>query len=269
MWVKTGSSGGKFVLKPFAAQAFWLSKAGNTAEEYEDAFECSIPDSRFAVADGATDSAFAGRWAQGLVKEFVASPPSSPCDLQKWLEPLQNAWRESIDWERLPWHGEEKAKVGAFSSLLGLAFIEGESSHAQTLHWSALAVGDSCLFQVRDDALQVAFPLESAKQFGNRPLLLSSQPTRNQRVWEAICFHEDDCQPDDQFFLMTDALAHWFLAHHEARANPWAALCGLKTQEEFSSFVAALRQAGLIRNDDTTLLMVRLDSVALNFRALI
>jgi hypothetical protein len=49
-----------------SVQAFWLPKAGNTTKEYEDAFDYSIAERRFAVADGATDSAFAGHWARIL-----------------------------------------------------------------------------------------------------------------------------------------------------------------------------------------------------------
>jgi hypothetical protein len=256
-------------------QAFWLPKAGNTTEEYEDAFDYAITERRFAVADGATDSAFAGRWARSLVQRFTASPPplspQSRCELPKWLESPQRVWREGIDWEHLPWYGMEKAREGAFSSLVGIVFVSSEfprqSSYTKTfstegLRWYALAVGDSCLFHVREDTLLVAFPLHRTEHFSNCPLLLSSNPAHNWRIWEEVRFGEGEGRPYDLFLLATDALAHWFLAQYEAGAKPWTTLCNLKTENHFTSYITHLRQERVIRNDDVTLLTVHLGCYA-------
>lgn len=255
-----------------SVQAFWLPKAGNTIKEYEDAFDYALAERRFAVADGATDSAFAGHWARSLVQRFTASPPSpfpqSLCALPEWLESQQRVWHESIDWEHLPWHGVEKAREGAFSSLVGVMFVGGgslrqpssaETSPTERLHWYALAVGDSCLFHVREDTLLAALPLHQAEQFNNRPLLLSSNPANNRRVWKEVWFEEGEWLPDDLIFLATDALAQWFLAQHEVGGKPWATLCDLSTESDFASCIAHLRQEHVIRNDDVTLLTIRLD----------
>ena len=62
-------------------EGFWLPKAGNTEDEYEDALspkktqgklERKFP--RFAVADGATESSFSGLWAQLLVDSNSHGP---------------------------------------------------------------------------------------------------------------------------------------------------------------------------------------------------
>lgn len=250
--------------------AFWLPKAGNAVAEYEDAFAYSSTEGRFAVADGATDSAFAGRWARSLVQGFTASPPQlsqeSSGELHRWLEPFQQTWHAEIDWECLPWYGLEKAQTGAFSTLLGLELAPRESSAPPTLQaptpgglrWHALAVGDSCLFHVRDDMLVMAFPLTRAEQFSNRPVLLSSNPANNRLAWDAVWLTEGECQPADLFFLATDALAHWCLARHAAGGKPWADLDVLKTEAAFVSFIADLRAEHAIRNDDVTLLAIRL-----------
>jgi hypothetical protein len=253
-----------------AVQAFWLPKAGNTADEYEDAFAYSVAAGCFAVADGATDSAFAGRWAQSLVRRFAAAPPplSPPSRraFRTWLAPLQGAWHAGIDWPRLPWYGVEKARAGAFSALVGLTLVGGAApphaspaapSPAGARRWHALAVGDSCLFHVRDDTLLAAFPLQRAEQFSIRPVLLSSNPANNRRVWEAVWLGDGTWQPEDLFFLATDALAHWFLAQHEAGAKPWGTLGALQTDADFAACIAALRQERRLRNDDVTLLTVR------------
>jgi hypothetical protein len=117
-------------------------------------------------------------------------------------------------------------------------------------------VGDSALFQVRGETLRVAFPVERAADFGSRPALLSSRPERNQRLWEQVQTVAGTAQPGDLFLLATDALAQWILARVEAGAEPWAALRGLEEEADFAAFVADLRSARAIRNDDTTLVRV-------------
>ena len=54
-------------------------------------------------------------------------------------------------------------------------------------------------------------PFVQAEQFNSRPLLLSSNPSRNAQVWADIKFADGDCKVNDVFILATDALAKWFL----------------------------------------------------------
>lgn len=245
-------------------QTFWLPKSGNTAEEYEDASECAPQMGRFAIADGATESSFAARWARSLVRAYVTTSSLDSAfetrGLQEWLEPLQREWHDTVNWEQLPWFVEEKARAGAFSTFLGLDFkLQDYGCDLVTpCRWNAIAVGDSCLFQVRDDRLLIAFPLSGAKEFSNSPPLLSSNPVNNRRVWDEVLFIEGDHVPDDFFLLSTDALAHWFLAKYEAGEKPWTVLSNINEQVDFEDFVTHLRQERLIRNDDTTLLTIRL-----------
>jgi hypothetical protein len=244
-------------------RVFWLPKEGNALDEYEDAF--AIAEHHFAIADGATESSFAGSWAKSLVDgyitttPFLQSPPSKDF-LQEWLEPLQRAWHEQIPWDRLLWFAEQKALDGGFATLLGLSFtsLGGTGDFMIPAIWNAIAVGDSCMFHVRSDVLVAAFPLCRSEEFNNKPPLLSSYPENNRDVWEKIRFANGDCQPNDLFLLSTDALAHWFLAQHEAGEKPWVTLCNINDQVNFETLVGELRHERLIHNDDTTLLLIRL-----------
>lgn len=232
---------------------FWFPKAGNCPEEYEDAFACDSRAGRFAIADGATESSFAGLWARDMVEAYVTTPPpGSAWGLRRWLEPLQGRWHAAIDWGQLPWYAEVKAQAGAFASLLGVELDPAG-------RWHALAVGDSCLFHVRGQDLVRAFPLERAEEFGNSPLLLSSNPASNHpRVWREVRTLAGDGRPGDLFLLATDALAHWLLSRSEAGERPWEMLRETEGQGEFEGLVMRLRQTGQIHNDDTTLLLVHL-----------
>jgi hypothetical protein len=248
-----------------SVKVFWQPKRGNTAEEYEDASAHSTH--RFAVADGATESSFAERWAQGLVKLFVTTPPdhmrNPKVPLEEWLQPLQKEWHKSIPWERLPWYAEEKARTGAFSAFCGVEITPAPSrfrlidifKRRKGTTWHAIAVGDSVFFHIRNNELVKSFPFEKSEQFNSRPMLLSSNPSRNQPVWKNIQQAEGELKAGDIFILMTDALGAWFLKEREAGKKPWTELLALNTETEFNQFVHKLRISSSIRNDDTTLLV--------------
>src|SRR3954469_25715312 len=62
-----------------AVSTRWLPKAGSTSLEYEDAFaprrsrrSRNPPTKRFAVADGASESLLASRWADLLVRRYCS-----------------------------------------------------------------------------------------------------------------------------------------------------------------------------------------------------
>lgn len=229
---------------PITATAWWMQKSGNATSEYEDAFAIAANGLRFAVADGASETSFAKQWAELLVEAFVAEPPQ-PDSFQDWLSPLQSSWQDSQRGKATAWYAEQKARDGAFSSLLGLTVAEGR--------WQALASGDSCLFVVRAGKLLRAFPFERAEQFSNSPVLLSSRARANGRVLDQLQTAEGELQVRDRILLMTDALAHWFLVEAEMGRRPWAALGKLTTVEQLGGLVDCLRAGGALRNDDVTL----------------
>lgn len=255
-------------------QVFWVPKEGNSPDEYEDAFSCSPERGYFAIADGATESSFADLWAQCLVQRFTTTPPQGnppgASALQEWLSPLQKEWHASINWERLPWYAEEKARTGAFATMLGVRFelpkpaakpsflqrlFGGDGGKSNSPVWRALSVGDSNLFHIRNNSLLLTWPIEKAAQFDSRPLLLSSNPSKNGPVWSEVKCVQGNYQENDLFILATDAIAKWFLQRHEAGSRPWHALTQLKSEDDFAQFVAKLRKDSSIRNDDTTVIL--------------
>src|SRR5262249_17994246 len=122
----------------------------------------------------------------------------------------------------------------------------------------ALAVGDCCVFHVRDDALLRAFPIVSAAQFDNRPLLLSSNPERNERLGPCVPLACGAWQPADSFLLMSDALAACFLPTVVDEGQPVSAALPFGRQRSFASWVRRQRAAIRLRNDDVSLLRIHL-----------
>ena len=232
---------------------FWAPKAGCTEEEWEDAFCCDPHQGRFSVADGASESSFSAAWARLLVEGFVANPVLGPA-LPEWVHPLQEVWARGMEGRTLAWYAEEKARNGAFSSLLGVSLDEADGL------WRAVAVGDSNLFALRQGRLIASFPLDRASEFNTHPHLISSVDRANNGVWSTVREWEGDCRPGDVLMLMTDALAAWFLSEAENRRRPWAALERIDSPEGFRQFLEFARAGRAMRNDDATYVRIEVES---------
>lgn len=276
-------------------RSFSIPKWGNRPEENEDAcwhwqagpFNARHPGPDLhtfigepgfacALADGATRTSFSGLWARLLVDESLQrfSAPQKTVgqnrfgqfDLADVTSAAQARWAGELAGMQLPWHAEEKVRQGAFATLLwfGLCYA-GRTARAGGA-WQAVAVGDTCLFQVRGDQPVVVFPPYSASDFARDPVLLSTIPARNAAILSSPRKHmaEGAWSEGDEFLLMTDALAAWFLrenvhgaALQRLKDGPGAPLGG---QPGFAAWVTALREAGKIKNDDTTLAWITLDA---------
>jgi len=236
----------------FALNSFQLVKAGNADAEYEDAVALDAERARFAVADGATESAFAGLWANLVTRGFVDAPPGQPA--KDWLSERQTEWRQAVPWDSLPWYGRAKAATGSYCTFLGLGFAL--SPDEDEIPWRAMAVGDCCLFHVRGLELMRSFPMTQSSDFGNRPRLMGSVPGVCPRLPRGLKGLRGHCLPGDLFVLATDALGQWCLTALEAGEPPWPTLRDLQTQDQFAGWIGFLREQGHLRNDDVTLVVL-------------
>lgn len=242
----------------------WLPKAGNGPHEYEDAFWPGRSGARTArvvrcaIADGATEASFSGLWA-GLLVQAFGRGRLRPGRLADALAPLRSTWWSEVRRKPLPWYAEEKLSSGAFSSLLGITLTE--SADGGGVRWSALAVGDSCLFVVRLGQLISSFPIESSEDFDRSPYLIPSACTPDSGLEAMLRCESGPFLPGDDLYLMTDALACWFLARQEEGGKPWVTLGGaggLPVQEDFAACIADERVEHRLRNDDVTMLQLHL-----------
>lgn len=265
---------------------FWLAKAGNTAAEYEDAFHGKSsgcpPRAIVAIADGATESLLSRNWANLLTKRFVrhweqAANPS------EWLAETIQTWqydkreylrRRERSSNPVQWYEEPGLEAGAFAALLGfqLSMLDQPAANAaDTMLWNATAIGDCCLFQIRGDDFICAFPLNESVGFNNRPFLLSSNPARNGDVVQRIASAGGKARQGDRFYLLTDALAAWFLRTYEQGEYPWQELdefaranaaqadnTAPPENPAFTAWIEAQREAHRLRNDDVTLIRIEI-----------
>jgi hypothetical protein len=244
-------------------EAFHTQKAGNAASEYEDAFwaprmltwgvhEESV---RVAIADGATDAVYSRLWARLLVKQYCKrgmSGETVPANLEK----ASHIWDRIVGRRPLPWYAEEKASAGAYATLAGLELRRGDNGDPG--RWSALACGDCCFFHLRSETLIGSFPISRSQDFSNAPFLLGSRLST--RGVEAVQTAAGTWKEGDRLYLMSDALAAWFLTSCESGAVPWQPLQNVTIGKKlsFEHWISSLREEKALKNDDCTLVAIGL-----------
>lgn len=247
-----------------SVRVFSLPKAGNSAAEYEDAHwprvsGDSAGEVNLAIADGATETSFSGVWARLLATAYGRGRLAD-ANWSEGLGRIRRVWQRAVGQKPLPWYAEEKLRLGAFSSLTGLALSPATDPENTGGDFRALSIGDSCLFQVRTGRLIWSFPFTAAEEFNSRPLLISSLergPEEEVAVQRAV----GAWQSGDVFFLMTDALACWTLRRVEAGDDPFAILQSVDAPAAFEALITDQRAASdpegtpLLKNDDVTLVV--------------
>lgn len=263
----------------FWVSTFWVPKRGSSPQEYEDAAwvgpdgngngEIQQHSLAVAIADGASESLLAGRWARRLVEVFgrVSSATRTRAGFIAAYQEAVSGWDQEVrgyTTEReqrgapIQWYEEPGLAKGAYSTILAVKFSEGREGRLPT--WKAVGLGDSCLFQVRDESLYASFPIANAASFSYQPPLLASRGADVDALRRNIETKTSDWESGDSFYLVTDALAAWFLRTNETEGRPWEPLRDmgiLDSELDFTEWVDERRDLGQIHNDDTTL--VRID----------
>jgi hypothetical protein len=232
-----------------------LPKAGAEPGGYEDAAQVRAEAGpvRAAVADGATESVFAGAWAEILVRAATEGA-LTPARLREGLPDWQRAWAARCDAQAAaaPWYVQAKAEEGAFATLLGLEVCAGGQ-------WRAAVVGDCVLFHLRDGALRASWPAHSPDAFGNRPALLPSRSSVDAAGMTKLCTTMGLWTPGDVFLLATDAVGAALLRGAQSPEVPFRPAAAADwSAAAFRDAVVTARAEGTLRNDDSTLLVLDL-----------
>jgi hypothetical protein len=276
---------------------YLVPKRGSTSEQCEDAIEFSAgvgPDRQapdpivVVVCDGASESMLAGAWAGQLAARVVkqaAAHPGFAARRGGLAEAICAAAWAWADWTEgyvadrvaagrpIAWYEQPKLEQGAYSTVLAVELVPvrprpgaGDDmmvvadmvTEPKEWSWYAAALGDTCLFQVRDEQLVSAFPLDDAAAFSASPALAGSRNRDLAQLSAHTVLASGSCMPGDQVFLATDALAAWFLAEVGRGARPWTRLRDFagRGQEEFAPWVEKQRSEHRMRNDDVALVHI-------------
>jgi serine/threonine protein phosphatase PrpC len=229
-----------------------MCKLGNKENEYEDAIAYDLDRMRFAIADGASGSAYAELWASALTDTYVNLEESLFEDpvgaFSKTQGGARKKWYTGINWNSMPWFLKNKSVVGSYSTLLLLEMRKVNKG----LDFICSAIGDSCLFVI-DQRLRVSFPITDHKEFGVNPKLVWSGQGFPAKVdvklkLPVVQTIRGTVSRGDRMILATDSVSKWLLQNESD--DPWDIL--LDNPRELRESISDLINKGSMRNDDIT-----------------
>lgn len=221
-----------------------------------DRYAINNEHNKFAISDGVSKSFFPKVWAETLVNNWVEKEWESDenyieCCQQDWLSKVTDI----VNKPETKWFTRNafNRKEAGLATFVGLQFYK----KSKKWYWKANALGDSFLF----------FVPSKLKDFETEVIKLSSKP-------EPIVFdnfpdylssignkHHGKKQPKGEvltegtFFLMTDALAEWFINEQKKaihKTEVW------QSQLDFERFIAEERLSKL-GNDDSAILIIKVE----------
>lgn len=233
-------------------QQIVLPKLGFEESECEDFIGVDEQHCRFAVADGATEAFDARSWAQRLAQNWVQSDTALTAEtFHDWIAAEGLALHSSWSQLTLPWYAEEKARHGSFAAFVGVEL----DLTAEVPSWTAIALGDACLVHCRNGSPLKSLPLSDAASFNSAPLLVASDPALHSSSAHALVIDSGECQNKDVLFLLSDAVAAWYLEHFEE--SDFSNVVASNDDAAIAAFFENERQSGRMKNDDVAI--VRLE----------
>lgn len=235
----------------FRVEIATAPKAGNTDAENEDVarYSASSGGLRAAIADGATESSYATEWATAIVDTWTAGV--SLVDL--WAQ-SRSTWLSRVPArETLPWFAQTKLDDGSAAATVLLEVRTTPRGY----RWSTASIGDSELFVLsgrrRSTSLVRALPVQASALFSNTPPLAR---TSFDQPWVG---HAGAIRGPAELWLATDALAKALLEAKELGRPSWGEWSeAIWSPNDFRECVEVWRGSGRLKNDDTTLLRLRL-----------
>ena len=234
-----------------------------TSKEAELFYDCADryaydkSQNKFAISDGVTKSFFPKIWADILVNKWVAS---KEFDETQFIPDCQKDWLNQVteivnkpDAKFFTRNAFNSKKPG-LATFIGLRFYRKKKEW----FWKAEALGDSFLF----------FVPKKVKNFSKECIILSSkkEPILFDNFPDYLSSLGDNHKGDKQykenrmtsgtFYLMTDALAEWFLNEKD---NALSKIGLWQNQKDFERFVDEERQNKKLGNDDSAILIIRIE----------
>jgi hypothetical protein len=231
-----------------------------SAEQYIDCadnYAVNKSSHRFSVSDGVSKSFFPKVWSEILVSQFVERTDLKESELIKFC---QAEWQKRIDeLVSLPetkWFTKSQysRKDPALATFVGLQFFEKEKK------WSASALGDSFLFFVPNGFKDYQKELVKLSSKGE-PIVFDNFPDYLTSIGDSHKGRPKEKSgniKNGTFYLMTDALAEWFINEGE---NAIGKITVWKSQSDFERFISQAIEEKEMTNDDCAILCIEISEV--------
>ena len=238
-----------------------LPKIGHSSNENEDNIlvpsrsEITKDPVRFAISDGATESSFSKEWSCLLVNCYKDKSFDKD-HLPDTIKEISDKWQSAIPGE-LPWYAQQKAEYGAFATFLGITLNLTEKE------FEVIAIGDCTLFQIRNQELELTFPIEENEEYGNTPNLFSTNPKYQTDFEKTVRYYKGSILKGDLIILATDALAAWIFQRINKKERHWYGLITLINREDyrkvFPNWIKDKIKKKEIKNDDISLVIINIE----------
>lgn len=213
----------------------------------EDALAISEDGETIAVSDGASESFDSQSWARILTDSYVTDPNIN----EIWLERSIQKYKKLRDPSQLTWSQQAAYERGSFATLLGLRVCTGGQI-------SCVSIGDCLAIFVHTAAHHTTWRYSWAREFNERPMLLSTKAELNSFVnRDDFDLRHRRCLAKESLnyiLLMSDALAEWCLRSEEQGIPVCSRLSSIRNKEELAELVNQERRRKNMRVDDVTLM---------------
>ncbi|MFC4033434.1 protein phosphatase 2C domain-containing protein [Streptomyces polygonati] len=218
-----------------------VPRIGGVADDGEDACGFDEGAGLAVVCDGA-GSQFASReWARCLVRRFIAEPePLLYGDPAAWVTAAGADWRAGLDLHAAGDRVRRAANGGSGATIAAVRATTSPGGHLLDVS----AVGDTCVYVVRDGRPHFAHPIAVSGEFPARPPLVTTWDT------DPPARASLELRTGDTVILATDATARWAATRP---AGDWEKLVRL-TIAHLADLLTRRRDRGEIADDDLTLL---------------
>lgn len=228
-----------------------VPKHADAPMDNEDAYRVDAERGRVVVSDGASESFDAKSWSRLLVDRFLDTGLT-----HEGIAECVAAFAELHDPERLSWSQAAAFERGSFGTLL--VAQEGDDGGLEVT-----CIGDSLAVLTDGQTLLGQWPYDTADQFAQKPVLLSTKPELNAALTQdggdnvlTATWKRGDLKGPVFLLCMTDALGAWLLAN--AQTGEVAALeqlLEIRDEAALDALVVREREAGAMRRDDSTLVI--------------
>lgn len=234
-------------------KGFITSKKSELYSDCADNYAINIEHNKFSISDGVSKSFFPKIWSDILVNKYVNQKDWK--DNNEFIVESQKEWQSKIDeivnQPETKWFTKSQynRKDPALATFVGLQFLESDQK------WIAQALGDSFLFFIPRGSTEIEIKLSTKPEpivFDNFPDYLSSIGSSHKGEKKSI---KGEKIKEGTFYLMTDALAEWFLLNTEQAKQT---LDNIKTQEQYLETIANERNANRLNDDDSAVLILEL-----------
>lgn len=240
-----------------SVKGYIISKESELFYDCADRYAYNKSQNKFAISDGVSKSFFPKIWADVLVKKWVTA---TEFDETQFILDCQKEWlvqvTEIVNKPDVKWYTKNafNRKEPGLATFVGLKFFKKKKEW----FWKADALGDSFLFFVPKKTKNISKEciVLSSKQklfdFDNFPDYLSSLGNNHKGEKQLI----EKPLISGTFYLMTDALAEWFLNEKDNAVNKIGVW---QNQKDFERFVNEERHNEKLENDDSAILIIKIE----------